>query len=98
MKYEPIFSPEYVFGLFEIEFYLREFEGDNRADKVLASIDQEVERILQNPFQYQQYGLIDPPDANTRRAIVHRSYIIVFHIVDFSVLILRIYHGKQNII
>ncbi|MDX2190270.1 MAG: type II toxin-antitoxin system RelE/ParE family toxin [Bacteroidota bacterium] len=98
MSHQLVFSPEFLSGFFEIEFYLREFEGDKRAEKVVQSIEKELINIQANPLHYPKFDKIFPTNENIRKAIVHRTYIIIFELINESIFVLRIYHGKQNII
>lgn len=80
-------------SLFEIEYYLRLRESEKRADKIMESIENQIDIIPLNPFQFPIYK----NKKAIRKAIVHRTYIIVFEIFDSYIKILDIYHGKRNV-
>lgn len=95
MIYSVRYVPSFFINLLEIENYYRANESDSRADKVLLSITKELERIIKKPFEFPVYE--KSTNICIRRAVVHSTFIILFEIIENQILVLDIYHGKQDI-
>lgn len=81
--------------IFEIEYYYRTHESNNRAEKVLKSIANEIDRIVNNPLEFpietkNQY-------KGYKKSVVHYTFIIYFLLLgENEILISDIIHGKMN--
>ncbi|TAF76337.1 MAG: type II toxin-antitoxin system RelE/ParE family toxin [Bacteroidetes bacterium] len=96
MQFTYEISPEFEQSLWEIEFYLYNVEGIVRCEKIIHSIYEKIQYIISNPFQFPIYS-IPYKNGNYRKAIHHKTYIIVFEIIDTHINILDINHGKRNV-
>ena len=97
MRFKIFSSEEFEDNIFEIEYYYRNFESDNRAEKVLKSIKECVSRISNSPeeFPFENESI----EKTIRKAVIHHTFILHFKIISTdSILLLGIIHGKMNII
>lgn len=81
-------------GIFEIEYYYRTFESDNRAEKVLESINENIFRIRKNPLEFPIVP--EYKKEEIRKAVVHNTFIIYFKLSIDKILLLDIFHGKMD--
>jgi len=55
-----------------------------------------LDSIAQNPFLFPKLPDIVTPQLDLRRALVHRTYHIVFIVDGQDVFIVRVFHGSRN--
>ena len=83
--------------LVDIELYNFITHSETRAEKIITSITNEFIKISERPFSYPVWR---PPhgvaDNNVRKATVHRTFQIIYEIITDRVVILIVFHGKQN--
>ncbi|WP_010163502.1 type II toxin-antitoxin system RelE/ParE family toxin [Sphingomonas sp. PAMC 26617] len=69
--------------------YLAE-RNPSAADRMEALIDRTVETLVGRPLLYRPGRMPD-----TREAVIHRNYIVIYRVGDGVVTILTIIHARQ---
>jgi len=67
-----------------------------RAKKILGSIKSVARKIPSNPYSHPKCFEIEEPNENIRKALVKRTYWIVYEIEDDRVVILEVIHGRMD--
>lgn len=67
-----------------------------RANKVMDSIYQAIKEAADHPFSHPILRLWDNKDESIRKVVIHNTYILIYRILTDHILVLDIYHGKQN--
>ena len=91
-----IWSSEAVWRLNSIYKWYVTYEAEIRGKKVINSIKRTARSISQNPYKHIQCYDIEIPIANIRKALVYKTYWIVFEIESSRIIILDIIHGAIN--
>lgn len=79
-----------------IYFYILENEYQSRAEKVMKSIFDAFDNLTTSPQIYPKHPNFINIKSDTRKTIVHKTYIITFRIFKNHVAILDVYHGKRK--
>jgi plasmid stabilization system protein ParE len=95
-KFHLIWSSDAVWRLNRIHQWYVVYETESRAKKVINSIKKTARSISQNPYKHIQCYDIDIPTPNIRKALVSKTYWIVFEIESSRIVILDIIHGAIN--
>ena len=94
MKYE--ISEEVLTRLKEIYAYNFTQYHKERAEKILNSIDEVFQKAANNPNFYPPYLNNTYPNRNLRRAIIHKTYVLIFEVLESHIHILSLYHGAMD--
>lgn len=84
------------FSLEEIVDYYLENYTDERAIKVLNSIEETFELIATSPNIFPVCFDTEHPSENIKQAIVHNTFKVVFRVSTKQVEIIEVFHGKRN--
>jgi plasmid stabilization system protein ParE len=95
-KHQLIWSSDEVWRLNSIYEWYSAYETIRRAKKVVNSIKNTARSISQNPYRYVQCYEIVIPNPAIRKALVYKTYWIVFEIEADRIVILDIIHGAIN--
>jgi plasmid stabilization system protein ParE len=94
MKYTYRISPNFELSLWEIEHYLYQNEGEARCDKIINSIYEKIDYIVQNPLHFPIYHI--PNKSGTFRKAVHfKTYLIIYEFADNHIEFVDVVHGKK---
>jgi plasmid stabilization system protein ParE len=88
-----IWSSNAVWRLNRIYYWYSTHETIRRARKVIISIKTTARKIPLNPYKHPQCFEVKTPTPNIRRALVSKTYWIVFEIEENRIVILEIIHG-----
>lgn len=61
------------------------------AERISALIERTVELFANHPFMYRPGRL-----PNTREAVIHPNYIVVYRVTETRVTILAVLHARQQ--
>ena len=61
------------------------------AEKIAAEIDRKV-GLLTERWQQYRIGRVD----GTREMVVHKNYVVVYAVLDSSVIVLRVLHASRQ--
>jgi len=95
-KLHLIWSSDAVWRLNKIYQWYSIYETESRARKVVNSIKKTARSISQNPYKHAQCYDIEIPTPEIRKALVYKTYWIVFEIESSRIIILDIIHGAIN--
>jgi plasmid stabilization system protein ParE len=95
-KLHLIWSSDAVWRLNKIYQWYAEYETERRAKKVVNSIKSTARTISQNPYKHIQCYDIEVPIPEIRKALVSKTYWIVFEIESSRIVVLDIFHGALN--
>ena len=95
-KLHLIWSSDAVWRLNRIYQWYAAYETEGRATKVVNSIKRTARSISQNPYKHIQCFDIEIPTPEIRKALVYKTFWIVFEIEVGRVVILDIIHGAIN--
>lgn len=95
-KLHLIWSSDAVWRLNSIYQWYATYETESRGRKVVNSIKRTARNISQNPYKYIQCYDIETPNPYIRKALVFKTYWIVFEIENNRIVILDIIHGATN--
>lgn len=95
-SFELIVSAQVYQQIDEIYSYARQNHSQARASKIEYSILQTLEQLTENPFIHPIETLLNPPDEQIRRAIVGRTYRIIYRVQVDSIVVLAVFHGARN--
>ena len=93
-KYQLVWSTDSVWRLSQIYEWYATFQSISRAQKVIASLKNTARNISQNPNKHVQCNEIECPTPAIRKALVHKTFWIVFEIEETRIVILDIIHGS----
>lgn len=79
-----------------IFLYINENEYPARADKVVKSLYESINKIGFNPVIYPKHPKFQHLKGDTRKAVVHKTFIITFRIFKTHIAILDIFHGRRK--
>lgn len=96
MPYSVSNASDFEEKLVEIVSYYFFKEGESRANKVAQSIKDTITRICERPLEYPLYE--KTLNKNIHKAVVHKTFIILFEIEDKHIFIHDIYHGKRDLV
>jgi plasmid stabilization system protein ParE len=91
-----IWSADAVWRLNRIYEWYAAYETLSRAKKVVNSIKSTARNISLNPYKHTQCQDIENPTPAIRKALVSKTYWIVFEIEENRIVILDIMHGAIN--
>jgi plasmid stabilization system protein ParE len=91
-----IWSADAVFRLNRIYNWYITYETISRAKKVINSIKDNARKIPQNPQKHIQCLEVENPNPSIRKALVSKTYWIVYEIEENRIVILDIIHGALN--
>jgi plasmid stabilization system protein ParE len=95
-KYSLIWSIDAVWRLNNIYNWYAEYESVSRAKKVISSIKSAARRIPDNPCTHVQCFEVKHASPSIRKALVARTYWIVFEMEERRIVILDIVHGAMD--
>lgn len=95
-KFHLIWSSDAVWRLNRIYQWYAAYETESRAKKVINSIKKTAQSISQNPYKHIQCYDIEIPTPEIRKALVSKTYWIVFEIESSRIVVLDIIHGAVN--
>lgn len=80
------------------EIYSYNFYNYNRqrAEKILNSIDGMFEKAAQNPNYYPKYLKNTNSKRNIRKAVINKTYLLIFEVFEDYIQILSVYHGAMD--
>ncbi len=80
------------------EIYSYNFYNYNkqRAEKILNSIDDMFEKATHNPNYYPRYLKNPNPNRNIRKAVIYKTYLLIFEVFEDYIQILSVYHGAMD--
>ena len=88
-----IWSSDAAWRLNRIYFWYTTHETISRAKKIVDSIKNAARNITLNPYKHVQCSEVENPTPNIRKALVHKTYWIVYEIEENKIAILDIIHG-----
>ena len=84
-------------NLIDIELYNLVTHSEIRAEKIISSITNKFLEISKRPFGYPVWQpMKGNSDQNVRKAVVHKTFQIIYEIIGDRIAILIVFHGKQN--
>jgi plasmid stabilization system protein ParE len=95
-KYSLIWSIDAVWRLNNIYNWYAEYETVSRAKKVISSIKLGARKIPDNPYRHVQCFEVKHLSPLIRKALVARTYWIVFEIEEHRIVVLDIVHGAMD--
>lgn len=96
MEYELIMSNKAKLGLLGILENYIENESLQRTEKVENSINSVLTRITGRPFSNKIYENLNHPHYKLRRAVVHKTNIIIYEVILAQIIIIDIFDGRRN--
>lgn len=91
-----IFKEEFLDELLEIQEYL-EGESLGKGKKFINRIyDFMMDTIERMPFMFQEYPYKLTENKIYRKAIFEYQYVIIYKVLDYEIIILKIYHTSRN--
>jgi len=91
-----IWSSDAVWRLNRIFQWYAAYETEDRGKKVINSIKRTARNISKNPYKHIQCYEIEIPTPEIRKALVYKTYWIVFEIESTRIVILDVIHGAIN--
>jgi len=95
-KLSIIWSSDAVWRLNRIYSWYVTYETVKRASKVINSIKSIARNIPVKPYKHIQCHDVENPTPAIRKALVNKTYWIVFEIEENRIVILDIIHGAIN--
>lgn len=89
-------SNKVVKQLQEIYSYNFYIYNKQRAEKILNSIDGMFEKASQNPNYFPKYLKNANPNRNIRKAVIYKTYLLIFEVFENHIQILSVYHGAMD--
>ena len=96
MTYKIFLTSRAEHSLEEISMYYLSEHSQQRALKVIASIEAAFDNIVKAPMRNPVCFDIDKPVVHIRQAIVHNTFKIVYRIINDRIEIIEIFHGNRN--
>ena len=95
-SYILIWSADAVWRLNNIYNWYAEYESIKRAKKVISSIKSVARNITKGPYKHTECFEVENPTPFIRKALVAKTYWIVYEVEEKRIVILDIIHGAMN--
>lgn len=70
--------------------------SDARAIKIQNSIYEFAQKAAQNPNYYPKYLKNTNSKRNIRKAVIYKTYLLIFEVFEDYIQILSVYHGAMD--
>jgi plasmid stabilization system protein ParE len=94
MKYTFSIRPNFEQSLWEIEYYLYQNEGEARCDKIINSIYEKIDYIVQNPLHFPIFHILHKT-GSFRKAVHYKTYLIIYEVTGYHIEFVDVVHGKK---
>jgi plasmid stabilization system protein ParE len=91
-----IWSSDAVWRLNRIYLWYITYETVSRAKKVVNSIKITARNINSNSYKHVQCHEVESPNPSIRKALVNKTYWIVYEIEETRIVILDVIHGAVD--